>query len=76
MDKINILTGLVFELLTWRSILDILVMAVLVFFLYRTFVRLGTVKIVLGIILTIGVFILASFLDLTGIRWIYSKVSF
>ena len=75
MDTITVTIKLLGELFTWRSVLDILLIAALIFFLYRTFLRLGTGNIVLGIFLAIAVFIMASLLDLTGVKWIYSNVS-
>jgi hypothetical protein len=48
MEEIGILV-LVRELLSWRAILDISLIAAGLFFLYRTLIRLGTWKIVAGI---------------------------
>jgi len=64
-----------YELLSWRSVLDILLMAAGLFFLYRTLLRLGTWKIMAGIIMALVVFILANALQLKGIEWIYHNVS-
>ena len=63
------------KMLIWRAILDILLIAACLFFLYRTLIRLGTWKIVAGILIAMSVFIMASLLDLKGIEWIYSNVS-
>ena len=63
------------ELLSWRTILDILLMAAGVFFLYRTLVRLGTWKIATGILAALGIFLLARFLDLRGLEWIFGNFS-
>ena len=63
------------EILNWRGLLDIFLMAAGIFFLYRTLRSLGTWKIVTGILLAIIVFLLASLLDLKGITWIYRNVS-
>ena len=63
------------EMLSWRSALDILILTVLVFILFRTLSRLGTWKILTGILLAAALFVLANFLDLTGIEWIYANVS-
>jgi hypothetical protein len=38
-------------------------------------IRLGTWKIVVGILISISVFVIASFLDFIGIEWIYSNAS-
>jgi DNA integrity scanning protein DisA with diadenylate cyclase activity len=45
------------------------------FRLYRTLHRLGTWKIVSGILVALLVFAAANALDLKGIEWIYSNVS-
>jgi len=61
--------------MTWRTILDIVLIAGALFFLYRTLIRLGTWKIVSGILIAAIVFILSSFMDLKGIEWIYQNLS-
>lgn len=66
---------LIREITTWRAMLDIFLIAAGLFFLYRTLLRLGTWKIVTGILLAVGLFIASSFLDLKGIEWIYSNLS-
>ena len=66
---------LVRELLSWRAILDIFLIAGGVFFLYRTLLRLGTWKIVAGILVAMAIFLVASFMDLKGIGWIFSNIS-
>jgi len=63
------------SLLDWRVILDILLIAAVLYFLYRTLLRLGTWKIVTGILLAMALFIVANILDLKGINWIYSNLS-
>jgi diadenylate cyclase len=62
-------------MLDWRVILDILLLAAALFLLYRTLHRLGAWKIVAGIFLAIAIFVVASILDLRGIRWLYSNLS-
>ena len=54
--------------LDWRVILDILLITAALFLLYRTLHRLGAWKIVAGIFLAIAIFVVASILDLKGIR--------
>jgi len=63
------------EILNWRGLLDIFLMSAGIFFLYRTLLSLGTWKIMLGILLAIIIFLVASLLDLQGITWIYRNVS-
>ncbi|MDH3358231.1 MAG: diadenylate cyclase [Desulfobacteraceae bacterium] len=66
---------LVKELFSWRAILDIFLIAAGVFFLYRTLLRLGTWKIVAGILVAMAIFLVANFMDLKGIGWIFSNIS-
>jgi diadenylate cyclase len=63
------------ELLAWRSMIDILLMAAGLFFLYRTLVRLGTWKIAAGILVAMGVFLMARLLDLRTVEWVYGNFS-
>jgi uncharacterized protein (TIGR00159 family) len=66
---------LLHELLTWQALLDIALITAALFFLYRTLVRLGTWKIVLGILSAFAVFAVARLLNLEGIEWIFQNVS-
>lgn len=66
---------LVKELFAWRAMVDILLMAAGLFFLYRTLLRLGTWKIVAGILIAMSIFVIASYLDLKGIEWIFGNFS-
>ncbi len=63
------------NLLSWRAIVDVVLMSAVLFFLYRTVIRLGTWKIVRGIMIAVVIFLVASLLDLRGIEWVYSNVS-
>ncbi|MCU0645686.1 MAG: hypothetical protein MUC94_15690 [bacterium] len=63
------------EMLDWRVSLDILLLTLLIFFLYRTIKTTGTGKIFFGILIAAGIFIVARMLDLKGIEWIYSNLS-
>ena len=63
------------ELLSWRAVLDIVLIAAGLFFLHRTLVRLGTWKILVGIAAAFFVFSIASMLNLEGIQWIFQNVS-
>lgn len=62
-------------MLDWRVSLDIILLALLIFFLYRTIKTTGTGKIFLGILIAAGIFVVARILDLKGIEWIYSNLS-
>lgn len=66
---------MVSQMLDWHTILDILVIAAGMFFLYRTLMRLGTWKIVSGILVAALVFIAANSMDLEGVEWIYRNLS-
>lgn len=71
----NKIIFLLHELLTWQAILDIALITAGLFFLYRTLVRLGTWKIVVGILAAFLVIALANILSLEGIKWIFQNVS-
>jgi len=60
---------------SWRAVLDILLISAGIFFLNRTLLRLGTWKIMAGILLAFLIFILASALNLRGMEWVYQNVS-
>lgn len=66
---------LTYDFFSWRAILDILLISAGLFFLHRTLLRLGTWKIMAGIVLALVVFVLASALNLQGIEWIYQNLS-
>ena len=66
---------LIKALLNWRTALDILLIAVGLFFSYRTLLRLGTWRIVVGILAALGLVLIANFLDLRGIEWIFGNLS-
>ena len=74
MEQIGILV-LVRALLSWRAFLDIFLITAGLFFLYRTLLRLGTWKIVAGILVATVIFFVASFMDLKGIEWFFSNIS-
>ena len=71
----NKIIFLLHELLTWQAILDIAIITTGQFFLYRTLVRLGTWKIVVGILAAFLVIVLANILNLEGIKWLFQNVS-
>jgi diadenylate cyclase len=66
---------LIKQFISWRSVLDVFIIAAVFFFLYRTFLRLGTWKIVTGILAATVLFWVASFLDLKGLEWIFNNLS-
>ena len=64
-----------FEVFGWREALDILLITLFLFLAYRTFRRLGTWKILAGILLAAAVFFAASLLQLRGLGWIFANLS-
>jgi uncharacterized protein (TIGR00159 family) len=60
--------------LNWQTMLDIVLIAAGLFYIYRTFLRLGTWKILIGMLAAFVVFILARVLNLEGIEWIFKNV--
>ncbi len=63
------------ELFTLRAATDIILVTAGLYFLYRTLLRLGTWKIVTGILLAFVFFSAASLLNLRAIEWLYSNLS-
>ena len=75
MDKFLLLTVVLKEMLSWKVALDVFLIATLIFLIYRTFRSLGTWRVLLGILAAATIFLIASFLELEGISWIYSNLS-
>jgi diadenylate cyclase len=71
----GISAALIKELFTWRAAIDVVLMALMLFFASRTLRRLGTWKIVAGILIAMAVFMVANVADLRGIGWFYANVS-
>lgn len=63
------------ELFSWRAVLDILIISLVFFYLNRTLIRLGTWKILVGIIGAFLLYAIASLLELEGIEWIFQNIS-
>jgi uncharacterized protein (TIGR00159 family) len=61
--------------LNWKTLLDITLIAAGLFFLYNTFLKLGTWKIIAGMLVAFLIYIVASILNLEGIEWIFNNVS-
>jgi uncharacterized protein (TIGR00159 family) len=74
LELVSLLSALK-ELLSWRSGVDILLLASGLFLLYRTFIRLGTWKIATGILVAVGVFLAARVLELRAIEWVFGNFS-
>jgi len=65
--------GLFKAFLAWRSAVEILLIAAGLFFLYRTLVRLGSWKIATGILVAVAIFLVARFLNLRTIEWVFGN---
>ncbi len=63
------------QMFAWRAMADILLIAAGLFFLYRTLMRLGTWKIVAGILVALLIYLVATLLDLQGLEWIFGNLS-
>ena len=66
------LTALIKAIFGWKAVVDIVLIAAGLFFLYHTLLRLGTWRILAGIMLAASLFLIANFLDLKGLEWIFS----
>jgi len=62
-------------LAAWRTVVDIVLIAAGLFFLYHALLRLGTWRIVAGIMLAAFLFLIANLLDLKGLEWIFGNFS-
>jgi diadenylate cyclase len=58
-----------------RTIFDVLIIAVLIFYLYRTLRSSGTLRILLGIFIALLIFTVARIFRLEGITWLFSNFS-
>ncbi|MFC1853195.1 diadenylate cyclase [candidate division CSSED10-310 bacterium] len=63
------------EALNWRSGLDIVLLSIIVFLIYRTVRSMGTWKIAAGIIIGAVVFSIAALLELPAAEWIFTYLS-
>jgi uncharacterized protein (TIGR00159 family) len=73
--EISALTALIKGMIGWKAVVDIVLIAAGLFFLYHTLLRLGTWRIVAGIMLVAFLFLIANFLDLKGLEWIFGNFS-
>ena len=69
------LIALIKEMTGWKAMVDIALITAGLFFLYHTLLRLGTWRIVAGIMLAAFLFLIANFLDLKGLEWIFGNFS-
>ena len=63
------------RLVDWRTFFDVPIIALGIFFLYRTLRSSGAWRIVLGIFIAISIYIIAQAFRFTGITWIFSNLS-
>ena len=73
--EISALTALIKGIIGWKAVVDIVLIAAGLFFLYHTLLRLGTWRIVAGIMLAAFLFFIANVLDLKGLEWIFGNIS-
>jgi uncharacterized protein (TIGR00159 family) len=73
--EISALTALIKAMIGWKAVVDIVLIAAGLFFMYHTLLRLGTWRIVAGIMLAAFLFLVANFLDLKGLEWIFGNFS-
>ncbi|MBU0675526.1 MAG: diadenylate cyclase [Proteobacteria bacterium] len=59
----------------WRSLLDIVLLATIVYILYHSLRTSGTLKIAVGLTLAAGTALVAGLLDLRGVEWVFSNLS-
>ena len=69
------ISALIKGIIGWKAVVDIVLIAAGLFFLYHTLIRLGTWRIVAGIVLAAFLFLIANFLDLKGLEWIFGNFS-
>ncbi|MGD9301644.1 MAG: diadenylate cyclase, partial [Desulfobacterales bacterium] len=68
-------SALIKGMVGWKAVVDIVLIAAGLFFLYRTLLRLGTWRIVAGILLAACLFLIAHLVDLKGLEWIFGNFS-
>jgi uncharacterized protein (TIGR00159 family) len=73
--EIPALNLLIKGLTAWKAVVDIALIAAGLFFFYHTLLRLGTWRIVAGILLAAFFFLIANLLDLKGLEWIFGNFS-
>ena len=69
------ISALIKGMIGWKAVVDIVLIAAGLFFLYHTLLRLGTWRIVAGIMLAATLFLIANILDLKGLEWIFGNFS-
>ena len=69
------ISALIKGMIGWKALVDIVLIAAGLFFLYHTLLRSGTWRIVAGIILAGFLFLIANLLDLKGLEWIFGNFS-
>ena len=69
------ISALIKGMIGWKAVVDIVLIAAGLFFLYHTLLRLGTWRIVAGIALASFLFLIAHLVDLKGLEWIFGNFS-
>ena len=75
MDILKIQITALQEMMNWRVSLDIILITLIIFAIYRLFRWTGTWKILAGILIAGIIFFIARMLNLSGIQWIYATLS-
>jgi uncharacterized protein (TIGR00159 family) len=73
--QISAIAALIRGISGWQALVDIVAIAAGLFFLHRTLLRLGTWRIVAGIIVALFIFLIAKVLNLKGLEWIFDNLS-
>ena len=68
-------SALIKGMVGWKAVVDIVLIAAGLFFLYHTLMRLGTWRIVAGIVLAACLFLMANLVDLKGLESIFGNFS-
>jgi uncharacterized protein (TIGR00159 family) len=69
------ISALIKGMISWKAMVDIGLIAAGLFFLYHTLIRLGTWRIVAGIVLAACLFLIANLVGLKGLEWIFGNFS-
>jgi diadenylate cyclase len=71
----NLVPQILAQMMSWRVVLDIVLIGIGLFLIYRTLRTLGTWRIMAGLLVAIAFFAAAEVLNLRGIIWIYTNLT-
>lgn len=75
MEFLDLLYQTISGMVNWRVTLDIFLITLVIFSVYRLFKSMGTQKILYGILVAASFLMIARILNLKGIQWIYQTLS-